>query len=99
MLRNLTEHLDTSTAKGKLVFTVISAMAEFERNLMSERAKAGMKAARNCGSRGGRPAKMTEKQLGMTEFMLIDPNNTGQQVVDQFSVHRGTFYRALCEYR
>jgi DNA-binding phage protein len=59
-----------------------------------------MKAARDCGSRGGaRPAKMTEKQLGMAEFMLTDPSNTGQQVADQFGVHRGTLYRALRDYR
>jgi len=98
-LRNLTEHLDTGTATGKLVLTVISAMAEFERNLMSERTKAGMKAARDRGSRGGRPAKLTEKQLGVAEFMLTDPGNTGQQVADQFGVHRGTLYRALRDYR
>ncbi len=98
-LRSLTEHLDTNTATGKLIFTVISAMAEFERNLISERTKAGMKAARDRGSRGGRPAKMTEKQLGMAEFMLTDPSNTGQQVADQFGVHRGTLYRALRDYR
>lgn len=66
---------------------------------MSERTKASMKAVLDRGSRGGRPAKMTEKQLGMAEFMLTDPSNTGQQVADQFGVHRGTLYRALCEYR
>ncbi|WP_109074635.1 recombinase family protein [Azospirillum sp. TSH20] len=54
-LRSVTEHLDTSTATGKLVFTVISTMAEFERNLISERTKAGMKTARNRESLGGRP--------------------------------------------
>jgi DNA invertase Pin-like site-specific DNA recombinase len=98
-LRSLTEHLDTSTATGKLLFTVISAMAEFERNLISERTKADMKAARDSGSRGGRPAKLSEKQLGMAEFMLTDPATTGQQVADQFGVHRGTLYRALRDYR
>lgn len=98
-LRSLTEHLDTSTATGKLVFTVISAMAEFERNLISERTKAGMKAARDRGSRGGRPAKLNEKQLGIAERLLTDPLTTGQQVADHFGVHRGTLYRALRDYR
>jgi transposase-like protein len=42
---------------------------------------------------------MTEKQLGMAEFMLTDPSNTDQQVADQFGVHRGTLYRALRDYR
>lgn len=98
-LRSLTEHLDTSTATGKLVFTVISAMAEFERNLISERTKAGMRAARDRGSRGGRPSKLNDKQLRMAELMLSDPSHTGQQVAEQFGVHRGTLYRALRDYR
>lgn len=89
-LWSLTEHLDTSTSTGKLVLTVISEMAEFERNLISERTKAGMKAARDRGSRGGHPAKLTKRQLGMAEFMLTDSSNTGQKVADQFGVHRGT---------
>ncbi|CAO3435573.1 recombinase family protein [Azospirillum doebereinerae] len=98
-LRSLTEHLDTSTATGKLVFTVISAMAEFERNLISERTKAGMKAARDRGSRGGRPSKLSRKQLDMAETMLSNPTITGQQVADEMGVHRGTLYRALREHR
>ncbi|KAA1052531.1 Resolvase, N-terminal domain [Azospirillum argentinense] len=82
-----------------MVFTVISAMAEFERNLISERTKAGMAAARAKGRRGGRPSKLTDRQLGMAERLLADPAVTGQQVADQFGVHRGTLYRALAEYR
>lgn len=88
-LWSLTEHLNTGTATGKLVLTVMPEVVGSERNLISERTKAGMKAARDCGSRGARPAKMTEKQLGMAEFMLTDPASTGQQVAYQFGVHRG----------
>lgn len=98
-LRSLTEHIDTSTAAGKLVFTVIAAMAEFERNLISERTRAGMAAARAKGRRGGRPAKLTDKQLGLADLLMADPSTTGQQVADQFGVHRGTLYRALADYR
>lgn len=98
-LRSLTEHLDTSTATGKLIFTVIAAMAEFERNLISERTRAGMKAARDRGRRGGRPAKLTDRQLGMAELLLADPGTTAQQVAEQFGVHRGTLYRALRDFK
>ncbi|MGY0794293.1 recombinase family protein [Azospirillum argentinense] len=99
VLRSLTESIDTGGAVGRLVFTVISAMAEFERNLISERTKAGMAAARAKGRRGGRPSKLTDRQLGMAERLLDDPAVTGQQVADQFGVHRGTLYRALADYR
>ncbi|WP_345774211.1 helix-turn-helix domain-containing protein [Azospirillum argentinense] len=58
-----------------------------------------MAAARAKGHRGGRPAKLTDRQLGMAERLLADPVTTGQQVADQFGVHRGTLYRALADYR
>lgn len=74
-------------------------MAEFERNLISERTKVGTKAARDRGSRGGCPSKLTSKQLDMAEAMLVDPKITGQQVADEFGVHRGTLYRALRDHR
>ena len=94
-LRSLTESLDTSTATRKLVFRVIAAMAEFERNLISERTPAGMRAARDQGWRGGRPVKMTDRQLGMAKTLLAAPGTTAKQVADQFGVHRGTLYRAF----
>lgn len=77
-LRSLTETLDTSNAAGKLVFTVIAAMAEFERNLISERTRAGMAAARAKGHRGGRPVKLTDKQLVLADRLMVDPSTTGQ---------------------
>ncbi|MBB3268839.1 DNA invertase Pin-like site-specific DNA recombinase [Azospirillum sp. OGB3] len=98
-LRSLTEHIDTSNAAGKLVYTVIAAMAEFERNLISERTKAGMAVAREKGRRGGRPAKLTDKQLALADVLMADPSTTGQQVADQFGVHRGTLYRALRDFQ
>lgn len=61
--RSVTESIDTTTAGGKLVFHVIGAIAEFERTLISERTKLGMKAApRRCGH-VGRPAVMTPEKL------------------------------------
>lgn len=48
----ITQNFDTSTSQGKLVFTLIGAIAEFERELISERTKEGMKKAKNVGKRG-----------------------------------------------
>jgi len=55
--RSLTEAVDTSTSGGKLIFSVLGAIAEFERAIISERTKAGLEAARLRGRKGGRPRK------------------------------------------
>jgi DNA invertase Pin-like site-specific DNA recombinase len=55
------ENIDTSSPAGKVLFTMISAMAEFERDLIRERVKAGLNNARNKGIRLGRPSIITEE--------------------------------------
>src|SRR5688500_18050599 len=55
--------LDTTTASGKLVFSVFAALAEFERELIIERTKAGLAAARARGRSGGAPFKMTASKV------------------------------------
>lgn len=55
--QSLTENLDTTSAGGRLVFHIMAALAEFERALISERTKAGMKAAKARGVHVGRPRK------------------------------------------
>ena len=54
-LKSLKEDIDTSTATGRLVFHVMAALAEFERDLIRERTLAGLEAARSRGKKGGRP--------------------------------------------
>src|SRR5438445_5129489 len=53
--RSLCEAIDTTTANGKLIFHIFTALAEFERDLIRERTKAGLAAARARGRNGGRP--------------------------------------------
>ena len=55
--------IDTTTAAGKLVFGIFAALAEFERELIVERTRAGLAAARARGRKGGRPYKMTAAKL------------------------------------
>ncbi|PQA86033.1 recombinase family protein [Hyphococcus luteus] len=67
--RSLSDAIDTSTATGKLFFHVTGAFAEFERNLISERTKAGMAAAKARGVKMGRPRKLTrQQQIALAEF-------------------------------
>lgn len=54
-LRSLKENIDTTTPTGRLMFHVIAALAEFERDIISERTQAGLEAARARGRKGGRP--------------------------------------------
>jgi DNA invertase Pin-like site-specific DNA recombinase len=55
------ENIDTSSPAGKVLFTMISAMAEFERDLIRERVKAGLNNARSKGIRLGRPSILTDE--------------------------------------
>src|SRR5262249_33703239 len=60
---SLTESIDTTTAGGRLVFHMMGALAEFERSLIAERTRAGMKAAKRRGKHVGRPSKLTRQQI------------------------------------
>ncbi|WP_238987568.1 recombinase family protein [Roseovarius dicentrarchi] len=57
--RSLTDGIDTTTAGGRLVFHIMGALAEFERSLIQERTKAGLRAAKKRGKRLGRPPALT----------------------------------------
>lgn len=65
--------LDTSQAEGRLIFAVFAALAEFERGVISERTRAGLKAARARGRAGGRPRKMTASKIRMAMAAMADP--------------------------
>ena len=60
--KSITESIDTSTSGGKLIFSIFGAIAEFERNLIWERTKARLAAARARGRLGGRPKNLTQRK-------------------------------------
>ena len=69
--KSLQESIDTTTSGGKLVFHIFGALAEFEREIIRERTKAGLTAARARGKSGGRPKALTDKQVEMLRHLLI----------------------------
>jgi len=71
-----------------MVFHMMGAIAQFERDLISERTKAGLKAARARGHRGGRKPKLGPKQIRAAKAMLGDPTVTMQEVADTLKVSR-----------
>ena len=93
-LRSLNEQIDTTTANGRLIFTLLAAISEFERQLLSERTSAGLQAARKRGRFGGRPRALTPQ----AEQAVIDLRDRGQtvtQIAATLRVSRATVYRAL----
>lgn len=92
-LVSLNEQIDTTTATGKLMLHLFAMLAEFERNLISERTKAGLAAARARGRNGGRPKAMTDKQIRLARAMMKDPYVTKKEVAEQLGVSVSTLYR------
>ena len=90
---SLTEKIETASAAGKLVFHVFAALAEFERNLIRERTKAGLDAARARGSAGGRRPKLNEKQVREIKALLRDPDIHVADVAKRYGVSRTTLYK------
>src|SRR5687768_540872 len=71
--QSLSEQVDTTTSGGKLIFHIFGALAEFERELIRERTRAGLAAARTRGRQGGRPPKLdTERKRKMAQALYDD---------------------------
>lgn len=93
--RSLTEAIDTTTAGGKLVFHIFGALAEFERSVIRERTRAGLKAARDRGRKGGRPPALSTADLAAAKALLRDPAITVYEVATRLKVSSATLYRHL----
>lgn len=95
-LKVLTGHgaaIDTTTAAGKLVFGIFAALAEFERELISERTVAGLASARARGRNGGRPFKMTAAKLRLAMAAMGQPETVVGDLCGELGVTRQTLYR------
>lgn len=92
---SLTEKIETRSPAGKLVFHVFAALAEFERNLIRERTVAGLKAARARGRKGGRPAKLSAKEIKTIRALLKTADIPVTEIAARFGVARSTLYRAV----
>ncbi len=93
--QSLTENIDTSSAGGRLVFHLFGALAEFEHNLIADRTRAGLAAARARGRKGGRRPKMSKNDIKKAAAMLQNPDITKTEVAEHFGVSRVTLNAAL----
>jgi DNA invertase Pin-like site-specific DNA recombinase len=88
---SLSESIDTSTPAGKLVFTVLGAVAELERSLIVERVKAGLRNARAKGKRLGRPRVFPDARKIAA---LREEGLSWAKIAERLGVGEGTVYRA-----
>jgi DNA invertase Pin-like site-specific DNA recombinase len=90
--KSLTDAIDTSTPSGRLFFHVMASLAQMERELIAERTKAGLEAARQLGRKGGRKRKMSESKLESAKKLLasgIPP----KEVAKNLGISVPTLYR------
>jgi len=94
--RSLTEQIDTTTSGGKLIFHVFGALAEFERDLIRERTKAGLAAARARGHLGGRHKALdTSTKVAMAQALYNDKSNSIADICNTLGISRATQYRYI----
>jgi DNA invertase Pin-like site-specific DNA recombinase len=93
--RSLHDSIDTSNASGRLIFHIMGALAEFERDLIRERTRAGLAAARARGRKGGRKSVMTAHKLATAKQLAEAGDMTMAEVADTVGVSRATLYRHL----
>jgi DNA invertase Pin-like site-specific DNA recombinase len=97
----LDQGLDTSTAVGRMFFSILGAIAEFEHALMSERTRDGLEAARARGRTGGQRPKLTPRQAKIAQQMYDEVGPDGRrawtvaQIAAEFGVTRPTIYRHI----
>ena len=90
---SLTEKIDTTTPGGKLIFHLMGALAEFERDLIRERTNAGLAAARARGRIGGRPRKLTTNGKVALAQRFADTNQSIPDICSTLEISRSTLYR------
>jgi len=98
--RSLNEAVDTCTSGGRLIFHIMAAFAEFERNLIRERTKAGLKAAKQRGSRLGRPPKELSAHQIESAFQCLDVQGQKiEEIAARYRVSSSTLRRRLKDAR
>ena len=85
--------IDTTTAGGRLVFGIFSALAEFERELIRERTVAGLRAARARGRKGGRKFALSKAEVRLAQAAMASRDTSVAELCRELGISRVTLYR------
>ena len=97
--KSITESIDTTTPAGRMMMQMVGSFAEFEREMIRERTRAGLDAARKEGRVGGRKPKLTNDQR-LDILDNVSPNRkSGAQMARLYNVSEATISRILASYR
>ncbi len=93
---SLSQNFDTTTPDGKFLYTLAAALATWEREILSQRTKEGLEAAKLRGKKLGRPRKLNDEQIAEARRTLeADFYSSITEVAESFRVHERTLIRAL----
>jgi DNA invertase Pin-like site-specific DNA recombinase len=95
-LISLKEQIDTTTSTGKLLFTLMSAIAQFERDVIADRTREGLAAAKARGRSGGRP-KVDETKLQQAIKLYNSRAYSVKEINEMTGISKATLYRYLAE--
>ncbi|GMN04588.1 recombinase family protein [Erythrobacter sp. MTPC3] len=94
--RSLNEQIETVTPAGRLFFHMVGAFAQFERDVIRERTRAGLESARRAGKKLGRPPVISAEQWQQAKALMQPPHNmTGQAVAKVLGVSHQSIYKRL----
>ncbi|MGH1337899.1 MAG: recombinase family protein [Aureispira sp.] len=94
---SLQEAMSTTTSTGKLIFHIFGALAEFERNLILERTKAGLAAARARGRLGGRKKALSPEKRRMVYALYQGKQHPIKEICEMFGISKPTLYQYVKE--
>ena len=86
-------NIDTTTPSGKLVFGIFASLAEFERELIRERTRAGLASARARGRKGGRKYELTKSQVRLAQAAMSKRDTSVTELCGELGIARTTLYR------
>lgn len=85
--------IDTTTSAGRMIFGIFASLADFESELIRERTKAGLMAARARGRNGGRKFQLTKSQVRMAQVAMQNRDTSVAQLCQELNITRSTLYR------
>jgi DNA invertase Pin-like site-specific DNA recombinase len=96
--KSLNDNIDTTTSQGRLIFNIFASLAEFERDLISERTLAGLSAARARGKFGGRPKGLSQQAIATAcaaETLYKERKLGANAIAKQLGISKNTLYSYL----